>query len=92
MTVGLPHRPSMAGNGGLARTTPRLPSMLSISAVSSPQMYAPAPTRTCSRKTNSLPITPATEPAPLSQPRASQAAIATCMASMASGYSLRMYT
>jgi hypothetical protein len=38
-TVGLPNRPSSAGSGGLARTMPRLPSRLSSSAVSSPQMY-----------------------------------------------------
>jgi hypothetical protein len=38
MTVGLPNRPSMPAAGGLARTTPRLPSRLSSSAVSSPQM------------------------------------------------------
>ena len=37
ITVGRPNRPSMAGSGGLARTMPRLPSMLSSIAVSSPQ-------------------------------------------------------
>jgi hypothetical protein len=37
ITVGLPNRPSSAGSGGLARTTPRLPSRLSSMAVSSPQ-------------------------------------------------------
>ena len=36
MTVGKPNKPSSAGKGGLARTTPRLPSMLSSMAVSSP--------------------------------------------------------
>ncbi len=45
-TVGLPNRPSRAGIGGLARTMPRLPSRLSSMEVSSPQMYAPPPTRT----------------------------------------------
>ena len=33
----------MAGNGGFVRGWPRLPSSDSSSAVSSPQMYAPAP-------------------------------------------------
>ncbi len=33
----------MAGNGGLIRGQARLPSRLSISPVSSPQMYAAAP-------------------------------------------------
>ena len=29
MTVGFPNKPEIAGNGGLARTMPRLPSRLS---------------------------------------------------------------
>ena len=37
-TVGWPKSPSIAGNGGFARTMPRLPSRLSSIAVSSPQM------------------------------------------------------
>ena len=37
-TVGLPKKPSMAGNGGLKRTTPRLPSIDSNKEVSSPQI------------------------------------------------------
>jgi hypothetical protein len=41
--VGQPKRPTSAGKGGLSRGLPCLPSRLSISAVSSPQMYAPAP-------------------------------------------------
>merc|ERR1712027_209902 len=41
--VGHPKRPTAAGNGGLTRGFPCLPSMDSISAVSSPQMYAPPP-------------------------------------------------
>ncbi len=36
--VGRPNSPSMAGSGGFARTMPRLPSRLSKSDVSSPQM------------------------------------------------------
>jgi hypothetical protein len=43
-TVGSPYKPMAAGKyGGLIRGNPRLPSRLSSSAVSSPQMYAPAP-------------------------------------------------
>ncbi|CAB4809429.1 unannotated protein [freshwater metagenome] len=42
--VGLPYRPMAAGkNGGFKRGMPRLPSRLSMSAVSSPTTYAPAP-------------------------------------------------
>ena len=37
-TVGLPKRPACTGNGGLLRGSPRLPSIDSKSAVSSPQM------------------------------------------------------
>ena len=43
MIVGLPNRPLTAGNGGRGRGMPRLPSMLWIKAVSSPQTNAPAP-------------------------------------------------
>src|SRR5476651_55177 len=45
-TVGQPYKPAIAGNGGLMRGLPRLPSSDSSNAVSSPQMYAPAPTCT----------------------------------------------
>ena len=38
MVVGLPNRPKLAGNGGLKRGLPGLPSSDSSSAVSSPQM------------------------------------------------------
>src|SRR5579862_8180012 len=41
--VGQPYTPTFAGNGGFSRGRPFLPSRLSSSAVSSPQMYAPAP-------------------------------------------------
>ena len=34
--VGLPNKPAIAGSGGFERITPRLPSMLSSIAVSSP--------------------------------------------------------
>src|SRR5690606_2183971 len=43
IVVGIPNRPATAGNGGLMRGLPRLPSIAFINAVSSPQMYAPAP-------------------------------------------------
>ena len=43
-TVGFAHNPEIAGNGGLIRGFPLLPSKDSIKAVSSPQIYAPAPT------------------------------------------------
>src|SRR6187551_113918 len=42
-TVGHPQSPATAGNGGLMRGLPLLPSSDSSSAVSSPQIYAPAP-------------------------------------------------
>src|SRR6202021_498406 len=43
IVVGLPNKPKLAGNGGLKRGLPGLPSSDSSSAVSSPQIYAPAP-------------------------------------------------
>ena len=43
ITVGDSYRPSTAGNGGRSRGWPRNPSSEESSAVSSPQMYAPAP-------------------------------------------------
>src|SRR6267143_3830000 len=43
IVVGMPNTPTAAGNGGLIRGLPRLPSIEFIIAVSSPQMYAPAP-------------------------------------------------
>src|SRR5690348_18470300 len=43
IVVGFPNTPATAGKGGLIRGLPRLPSIEFISAVSSPQMYAPAP-------------------------------------------------
>ena len=41
--VGHPHNPAFAGKGGLIRGLPTFPSRLSIVALSSPQIYAPAP-------------------------------------------------
>ena len=43
MVVGRRHRPETAGNGGRLRGWPFCPPSDSISPVSSPQMYAPAP-------------------------------------------------
>src|ERR1700739_341578 len=43
MLVGLPHKPFCAGNGGRGRGLPASPSNEAISAVSSPQTKAPAP-------------------------------------------------
>merc|ERR1712178_423659 len=51
--VGQPNKPTAAGNGGLTRGFPCLPSMDSISAVSSPQMYAPPPR--CTKISKSYP-------------------------------------
>ena len=57
MTVGEAYRPATAGNGGLSRGWPRYPSRLSRSAVSSPQMYAPAPACTTTSMSKPLPST-----------------------------------
>src|SRR5262249_12672111 len=43
IVVGCAKTPATAGNGGLMRGLPRFPSSEFMSAVSSPQMYAPAP-------------------------------------------------
>src|SRR5581483_11330227 len=43
IVVGCANTPDTAGHGGLMRGLPRRPSIEFISAVSSPQMYAPAP-------------------------------------------------
>mmetsp|Transcript_14050 Transcript_14050/g.39933 ORF Transcript_14050/g.39933 Transcript_14050/m.39933 type:complete len:211 (-) Transcript_14050:505-1137(-) len=53
--VGQPYNPTFAGNGGFKRGFPVFPSRLSISAVSSPQMYAPAPRWTYTSCANPLP-------------------------------------
>ena len=45
MTVGRPQSPLTAGKGGRGEGMPRLPSIDSIIADSSPQIYAPAPRR-----------------------------------------------
>ena len=53
--VGLAYTPATAGNGGLFRGSPRLPSSESSSAVSSPQMYAPAPAWMMTSRSNPEP-------------------------------------
>ncbi len=53
-TVGDAYSPATAGNGGLRRGWPRRPSSESSSAVSSPQMYAPAPA--CTTMSRSKPL------------------------------------
>src|ERR1700730_6681759 len=55
MVVGLPNSPKLAGNGGLKRGLPGLPSSDSSNAVSSPQMYAPAPMKVCRSKSTTEP-------------------------------------
>ena len=55
MMVGLPQRPLWAGKGGRGRGSPTLPSMEAMSAVSSPQTKAPAPSRIFRLKEKSLP-------------------------------------
>ena len=56
-SVGFPNSPACTGNGGLLRGSPRKPSMELKSAVSSPQMYAPAPLRNSTSKARPRPIT-----------------------------------
>src|SRR5680860_1601285 len=50
ITVGAAYRPATAGNGGRNLGWPRRPSSESSNAVSSPQMYAPAPACTVSSR------------------------------------------
>ena len=87
MLVGLPQRPETAGNGGRVRGMPRLPSMLAMSAVSSPQTKAPAPSLRC--RSNSQPVPNTSSPR---KPRASASATALVRRLTASGYSARTYT
>src|SRR3984957_19575462 len=55
--VGLLNTPCATGNGGLLRGSARLPSMASISALSSPQMYPPGLTNNSKWKTRPEPRT-----------------------------------
>src|SRR6267154_4205921 len=54
ITVGFCHNPTTPGNGGLLRGSARCPSIASISALSSPQIYPPGLTNT--RNSNSSPL------------------------------------
>src|ERR671925_154119 len=65
IVVGWPKTPATAGNGGLMRGLPRRPSREFMSAVSSPQMYAPAPLCTQTLTVFPVPIAflPITPPA-----------------------------
>ena len=56
--VGLPNSPRSTGNGGLLRGSPRYPSIELKIAVSSPQMYAPAPLRISMSNEKSSPRIP----------------------------------
>ncbi len=66
ISVGERYKPSIAGNGGFERGWPRLPSSDSSSAVSSPQMYAPAPRWIVSSASPSRPAARASPSAALS--------------------------
>ena len=84
MLVGLPQRPETAGNGGRFRGMPRSPMMEAMSAVSSPQTKAPAPSLILSLKAQPLPNTSSPR-----KPRSSATAIASRSRRTASGYSAR---
>ncbi len=84
MFVGLPQRPETAGKGGRGRGMPRLPSMLAMSAVSSPQTNAPAPSLILMWKLKPLPRMSSP-----SRPSASAWAMAMRRRLIASGYSAR---
>ena len=53
-TVGFAYKPAIAGNGGRNLGCPLNPSSQSSKAVSSPQIYAPAPT--CKTNSRSKPL------------------------------------
>ncbi len=55
INVGFPHNPETAGYGGFTLGWPRLPSIDSRSAVSSPQTNAPAPSLISISNENLLP-------------------------------------
>ena len=55
ISVGDFHNPLFAGNGGFNLGCPRLPSIDSSNAVSSPQTKAPAPSLICKSKLKSVP-------------------------------------
>ena len=85
-SVGQPHNPLSAGNGGRGRGVPRLPSTDAISAVSSPHTNAPAPMRMSTLKLKGDSKIP-----PPSKPSCFACLIAICNREIASGYSARTY-
>jgi hypothetical protein len=87
MVVGMPNRPDCAGNGGLIRGLPRFPSIEFIIAVSSPQMYAPAPR--CSTRSMRVPLPKTLAP---SAPLAYASSTARVITVQGSVNSPRMYT
>ena len=84
MLVGLPNRPALAGKGGRDRGMPRLPSILCMSEVSSPQTKAPAPFLILISK-----LKPEPRMFSPTKPSSRIWAMAACSRSMASGYSAR---
>jgi hypothetical protein len=56
-TVGTPHSPRVAGNGGRMAGMPRSPDSALSRAVSSPATYAPEPSHTLSWMLTSVPTT-----------------------------------
>jgi len=84
-TVGSPNSPESTGNGGLLRGSPRNPSIELKIAVSSPQMYAPAPRNTVMSKENPVPRMSSPR-----NPRRRAVSIAVCSVRVARGYSPRM--
>ena len=84
MLVGLPHSPDVAGKGGRTRGMPRWPSSDAMSAVSSPQTNAPAPSLTWIVKSKPVPMMSLPR-----SPRSSACAIAMLRRLIASGYSAR---
>ena len=84
ITVGFPQRPDVAGKGGLGLGIPLLPSIDAISAVSSPQTKAPAPSFTLAWKLNPEPkMSSPSSPYPRICP------MAVLILSRAKGYSAR---
>ena len=86
MTVGLPHNPDSAGNGGLGDGMPRRPSIEAMSAVSSPHTNAPAPSMTFRQKRMPVPMQLSPR-----MPAAVASATALRTRFTASGYSARTY-
>ena len=84
ISVGEPHSPLSAGNGGRGRGVPRLPSTEDIRAVSSPQTNAPAPMRRSMLKLKG----DSKMPLP-SSPCCFACLMAVCNRLIASGYSAR---